>query len=656
MTLRPTRPNAKRMPKAKINFRVAIKNNRQIAGCEFPIASFPSCARAVPQLAIGRDQSPLLPQSLEILGYGRNSNVLFVESRALNDFHSIFGNLLAHIDTKGYAHQVGVLELHPRPFVPVVQQNVVPGGLELPGDILGGGADLLVFRVGGNDHHLERRDGRRQPEAVLVVTLLDRRRQDALDANSVTAHDRGDLLAIAVEHTRAHGFRILVSQLENVPDFDGGINAQRSATVGAVFACLHGPQAKQARLMSGPILVFAIAVDATMVPFLVCACYPITLASRAKAVLKEHFSAHSAKLGAVPKPLFGAKIPWLTPENLGRLSRGHRSNCSRELSEKFCFVELIVSAQENYNGRNASVELRRNIRERLKHRVFWHVQIGRHVLNAFQVRRRNQPLWQSGSLIDVRRTYLRSRLLHIRRVPALLAAHDQVLARRSPHHEFLRLRSAHGARVRIDHHVLQSAAVEDAAVGVVILEVRNVKPGRINVERVGVLHDELTHAQQARLGARLVAKFGLNLIPDLRQLLVAAQFLARDVGHDFLMGHAQTKVGALAILEAKHVVAHRRPAPALFPNFTRIQRRQVELLPDLVHFLADDARDLLNSAIAEEQERIDPSAQLTNVSRADQQLVTSNFGISRSLAKSGNKELRPAVHDYGFQSKENLRL
>src|SRR5208283_5216329 len=175
-------------------------------------------------------------------------------------------------------------------------------------------------------------------------------------------------------------------------------------------------------------------------------------------------------------------------------------------------------------------------------------------------------------------------------------------------------------------------------------------------ERIRVFHDELTHPQQARLGARLVAELGLNLIPDLRQLLLAAQLLARDVGHDFFMSHAQTKIGALAILEAKHVFAHRRPASARLPNFARIQRRQVEFLADLVHLLADDAHDLLGGAVAQEQKRVDAGAQLTDVSSADQQLVASDFGISRSLAKSRNKKLRPAVHDYVFQARENLRL
>ena len=95
------------------------------------------------------------------------------------------------------------------------------------------------------------------------------------------------------------------------------------------------------------------------------------------------------------------------------------------------------------------------------------------------------------------------------------------------------------------------------------------------------------------LRPRLIAKLGLNLIPDLRQLLVAAQFFARDIGHDLFVRHAQAQIGALAVFQAKHVVAHHRPASAGLPNLARMQRRQIELLPNLVHLLADDAHDLV---------------------------------------------------------------
>jgi hypothetical protein len=42
----------------------------------------------------------------------------------------------------------------------------------------------------------------------------------------------------------------------------------------------------------------------------------------------------------------------------------------------------------------------------------------------------------------------------------------------------------------------------------------------VDVKAVGVLHDELTRAQNAALGPRLVAFLGLEVVPQLRQLLV----------------------------------------------------------------------------------------------------------------------------------------
>jgi hypothetical protein len=36
--------------------------------------------------------------------------------------------------------------------------------------------------------------------------------------------------------------------------------------------------------------------------------------------------------------------------------------------------------------------------------------------------------------------------------------------------------------------------------------------------------------------------------------------------------------------------------------------------------------------------------------------VAGNFGVGWSLAKRGNKEFRPSVHEYGFQSMKNPKL
>ena len=137
----------------------------------------------------------------------------------------------------------------------------------------------------------------------------------------------------------------------------------------------------------------------------------------------------------------------------------------------------------------------------------------------------------------------------------------------------MRLAAAHRARVRLDRDVLQAAAVEDPAVGLVVLVVRGVEAGLVHVEGVGVLHDELAHAQQAGFGPRLIAELRLDLIPDLRQLLVAAQFAARDDGHDLFVRHAEAEVALEAVLQAEHVVAHDVPAAGLLPDFRRVAAR-----------------------------------------------------------------------------------
>ena len=171
-----------------------------------------------------------------------------------------------------------------------------------------------------------------------------------------------------------------------------------------------------------------------------------------------------------------------------------------------------------------------------------------------------------------------------------------------------------------------------------------VQPRLVDVEGVAVLHDELAHAQQPRLRPRLIAELGLDLVPDLRQLLVAAQFAARDGGHDLFVRHAQAELGALAVLQAKHVVAHSGPAAALLPRLAGQNAGQEELLPDLVHLFADDADDLVQRALPEEEVVVNARAELANVTGPQQELVAGHFGVCRGLAKGRNKELGPTMH------------
>ena len=177
-----------------------------------------------------------------------------------------------------------------------------------------------------------------------------------------------------------------------------------------------------------------------------------------------------------------------------------------------------------------------------------------------------------------------------------------------------------------------------------MLVVGDVQARLIHVERVGVLHEELAYAQEAGFGPRFVAELGLDLIPDLRELFIAAQFAAGDRGHDLFVGHGEAEVASEAILEAEKVVAHDVPAAGFLPDLGRIERGQVHLLPaDRVHLLAYNLLDLEQRALRQEQVAVDAGRKLAHVAGAQQQLMAGDLGFDGVLTQRGYKQPAP-VH------------
>ena len=149
--------------------------------------------------------------------------------------------------------------------------------------------------------------------------------------------------------------------------------------------------------------------------------------------------------------------------------------------------------------------------------------------------------------------------------------------------------------------------------------VGDVQAGLVHIERVRVFHEELAHPQQPGFRPLFVAEFGLDLIPDLRELLVAAQFAARNHGHDLFVGHGEAQGASEAVLEAEQVVAHHVPAAGFLPDFGRIQRRKVHLLSaDGVHLLPHNLLDLEERALGQEKVAVDSGRQLAHVPGAQQ--------------------------------------
>ena len=139
---------------------------------------------------------------------------------------------------------------------------------------------------------------------------------------------------------------------------------------------------------------------------------------------------------------------------------------------------------------------------------------------------------------------------------------------------------------------MEAEPVEDPDVGVAVQLVGLVQPGLVDVEGVGVLHDELATAQQAGARTGLVAVLGLDLVDRQRQVLVGREQVLDREGEHLLVGRPEQVVGVLAVLEAEDVVAVLGPPARRLEGLLGQQRREEQLLgADRVHLLADDGLD-----------------------------------------------------------------
>ena len=140
---------------------------------------------------------------------------------------------------------------------------------------------------------------------------------------------------------------------------------------------------------------------------------------------------------------------------------------------------------------------------------------------------------------------------HVGRVIAVRAIHDGVFAGGGNHLELFAQVAANGAAVSRHRAVAQAKAVKNTPVGFrhifITLNCRH----HIAVKAVRVFHDELASAHQTEAWTALVAELGLYLVEIFRQLFVAAQLLARNVGHHFFAGGLHHVVAVVPVFDAQ---------------------------------------------------------------------------------------------------------
>ena len=222
-------------------------------------------------------------------------------------------------------------------------------------------------------------------------------------------------------------------------------------------------------------------------------------------------------------------------------------------------------------------------------------------------------------------------------VSAAVAESDAVLTRVRAHHELHGVTAAHVAGGRLHLDGLETHTGEYPVVCAAVSLELAVEAVEADVQRVGILHDELSHPEEAGLGPGFVPELGLEVIPELGQLPIGVQFRG-EVGEHLLVGEGQHEVGAPAILELDHDPLDIIPPAGPLPQLGRMNHGRQELLaPDGVHLLPDDAGDLRGDPHPEREQRIGAGHELADETAPDQQAVAGRNRIRRVVAEGGNE-------------------
>ncbi len=216
---------------------------------------------------------------------------------------------------------------------------------------------------------------------------------------------------------------------------------------------------------------------------------------------------------------------------------------------------------------------------------------------------------------------------------------DVVLACRRGDDELDRVGAPHRSRRRFDRHSRDPEPLEDAVVRREVPVELLVEARRVHVEAVRVLHRELADAKQTGLRACFVAELGLDLVPQLRELLVGSE-LRGDSGEDLFVGRSEDRVSTPEIAQREQDVGHRFDPPGLLPDLSGVHGGEEQLLsPDGVELFSDDRDDLGPYPIAKREERVHTGHQLPDVAASDKQAMARCLSICRIVSKGGNERL-----------------
>ena len=205
--------------------------------------------------------------------------------------------------------------------------------------------------------------------------------------------------------------------------------------------------------------------------------------------------------------------------------------------------------------------------------------------------------------------------------------------------EFMAQIATDRAGIGAHRYGLQAHPREGLEIGDEHLVVGHLAGRGVDVERVGVLHQELAPAHHAEPRPHFVAELPLNVIKVLRQVLVALHRMLEDICYKLFICWTIKHLPIMPVGDPQHLLAVILVAPRVAPQVGRLDGRHEHFLgAGGVLFLAHDLLDLLQHAQAQRQPGIDPGAGLADHAGAQHQAVRDDLRLRRGFPQGRHKE------------------
>ena len=336
---------------------------------------------------------------------------------------------------------------------------------------------------------------------MLVVVLLHDGSKRAGHAHAVATHDERLLLAVLIHKGGTHGLGVLGAQLEDLRDLDAAGSGERLAAVRAGVAGDNGDQI-------GPLIDGKVALGAgtgKVIIDLVGTAGP--LFGLAQALVAEQTNA----IGQVNR-----SDKALVQTVRLKLLVGHHAIALAKDVLGLAIVELVIARNNGHDRLALGVDEC----QRLARAVLGEPKELSNSLNGAHARSLN--LGERTVTRTLGHDDLGACSLVIGSEAAIVAVDERSLAGVSQSHVLDGGIATDLARIGDDGQSLDVAALADIGVRLLHLVVLLLQALLRGGEAVGVLHDELAAAHQAKAGTELVAELVLNVIQVNGQLLIGA--------------------------------------------------------------------------------------------------------------------------------------